>query len=105
MGRGDYSMIDREKTISLLVEIKEYFRECRQNASLGSNAETRFWVLQNAASEAAELLKGQEPVEAKVMGESESHGSWWFACGACGHAIDPEDNFCRECGKKAKWDG
>ena len=54
--------------------------------------------------EAVELLKEQEPAEAKTMGESKSHGSWWFACGACGHAIDPEDNFCRECGRKIKWD-
>ena len=53
---------------------------------------------------AEELLKDQEPIEAKTMGESKSHGSWWFACGACGHAIDPEDNFCRECGRKVKWD-
>ena len=53
--------------------------------------------------DALELLKAQEPVEAKVMGESKSHGSWWFACGACGHAIDPKDNFCRECGRAVKW--
>lgn len=54
--------------------------------------------------DAIELLKEKEPVEAKIMGESKSHGSWWFACGACGHAIDPEDNFCRECGREIKWD-
>lgn len=53
---------------------------------------------------ALELLKEHEPVEAQTMGESKSHGSWWFACGACGHAIDPEDNYCRECGRKVKWD-
>lgn len=52
---------------------------------------------------AVDALKAHEPVEAKVMGESKSHGSWWFACGACGYAIDPEDNFCRECGRKMKW--
>jgi hypothetical protein len=53
---------------------------------------------------AIHLLKEKEPAEARTMGESKSHGSWWFACGACGHAIDPEDNFCRECGRKIKWD-
>lgn len=52
-----------------------------------------------------EQLKEQEPVEAKTMGGSKSHGSWWFACGACGHAIDVEDNFCRECGRPVKWNG
>ena len=55
-------------------------------------------------TDALELLKEQEPIEAKTMGESKSHGSWWFACGACGHAIDIEDNFCRECGRKVMWD-
>jgi hypothetical protein len=54
--------------------------------------------------DALELLKEQEPIEAKTMEESKSHGPWWFARGACGHAIDPEDNFCRECGRKVKWD-
>lgn len=62
------------------------------------------WVTAGEGKKALELLKDQEPAEAKTMGESKSHGSWWFACGSCGHAIDPEDNFCRECGRKIKWD-
>ena len=61
-------------------------------------------ALHDEISRLDDLLKEQEPVEAKVMGESKSHGSWWFACGACGHSIDTEDNFCRECGRKVKWD-
>lgn len=54
-------MIDRENVIEHLKEIAEYFRECRSNASFASKAENHFWELQNAASEAAELLKAQEP--------------------------------------------
>jgi hypothetical protein len=50
----------REKVIGLLQEIAEYFRECRSNASFASKAEKHFWELQNAANEAAELLKGKE---------------------------------------------
>ena len=54
-------MADREKVIEHLKEIAEYFRGCRSNASFASKAENHFWELQNAASEAAELLKAQEP--------------------------------------------
>lgn len=54
-------MADLEKVIEHLKEIAEYFRVCRSNASFASKAENHFWELQNAASEAAELLKAQEP--------------------------------------------
>jgi hypothetical protein len=54
-------MDDLEKVIEHLKEIAEYFRGCRSNASFASKAENHFWELQNAASEAAELLKAQEP--------------------------------------------
>lgn len=57
-----------------------------------------------AVRDAIALLKEQEPVEAKIMGESKSYGSRWFVCGACGHAIDVGDNYCRECGKAVKWE-
>ena len=93
-------MPDREKVI-------KGFEICSQPGSCRSECpyyekegtECSYWLMKDAL----ELLKAQEAVEAKVVGESESHGSWWFACGACGHAIDPEDNFCRECGRKVKW--
>ena len=54
-------MAELEKVIEHLKEIAEYFRGCRSNASFASKAENHFWELQNAASEAAELLKAQEP--------------------------------------------
>ena len=53
-------MAELEKMIEHLKEIAEYFRECRSNASFASKAENHFWELQNAASEAAELLKAEE---------------------------------------------
>lgn len=53
-------MTSREKVIGFLQEMAEYFRECRSNASFASKAENHFWELQNAANEAAELLKEQE---------------------------------------------
>lgn len=50
----------REKVIGRLDEAAEYFRECRNNASLGSKAENHFWELQSAMREAAERLKARE---------------------------------------------
>lgn len=53
-------VMDRERIISLLKEMSDYFKECRTNASLGSKAENHFWELQIAAQDAATLLKEQE---------------------------------------------
>lgn len=54
-------MAELEKVKEHLKEIAEYFRGCRSNASFASKAENHFLELQNAASEAAELLKAYEP--------------------------------------------
>ena len=53
-------VMDREKIISLLKEMSDYFRECRTNASLGSKAENHFWELQIAAQDASTMLEEQE---------------------------------------------
>jgi hypothetical protein len=89
-------MADWEKAIEHLKEIAEYFQGCRNNASFASKAKNHFWELQNAASEAADLLKAQEPLavrEAKLN-----------KC-VCGNIINrywhPE--FCGFCGKKLEW--
>ena len=31
-------------------------------------------------------------------------GTWWYVCGNCGDAIDPDDAYCRHCGRAVKWD-
>ena len=54
-----------------------------------------------------ELLKKQEavvPQKAPFPDASRSDGSWYFICGACGKPIDPNDKFCRWCGKAVKWE-
>ena len=49
------------------------------------------------------FVKKQEPIEPEPR-EIEAF-VWMYRCGACGHAIDLKDNFCRECGRAVKWDG
>lgn len=54
-------MNELDKLTALLSDIAVYFKECRQNASFASRSENHFWEMQNAASEAVELLKTQKP--------------------------------------------
>ena len=58
--------------------------------------------------DALELLKAQEPVKPFVTGNGhtfEEAETWWYACGNCNKPIDPNDQYCRHCGKAMKWDG
>jgi hypothetical protein len=97
-------MPDREKVITALQLECEYpySWECADKCPYYGKTDCDCYT--QVAKDALELLKEQKPVEAKTMGESKLYGSWWFACGACGHAIDLEDNYCRECGRAVKWD-
>lgn len=54
-------MIETDKLTALLSDIAVYFRECRQNASFAGRSENHLWEMQNAASEAAELLRDPPP--------------------------------------------
>ena len=29
--------------------------------------------------------------------------TWYFCCGECRTSINPQDHFCRNCGRKVKW--
>lgn len=89
-GKGGIVMTDREKVIKKAERI------------ICSTVDRD--MIDSFCEDVIVLLKEQEPVEAKIIGESKSYGSWWFACGACGHAIDVEDKYCRECGSEVKWD-
>lgn len=57
-------------------------------------------------ADALALLKEQESIKPLITGhgEYEEEGSWWYECGNCGTAIDPDDKYCRKCGKAVKWD-
>ena len=53
-------MTDRGKVICNLEGIKEYFRKCRENVSLGSDEENKLFDLQDATNEAIAMMKEQE---------------------------------------------
>lgn len=52
------------------------------------------------------LLKEQGAIEPKkeTDGNPEPCTSWWYVCGDCGRYIDPNDRFCRHCGREVKWE-
>lgn len=54
--------------------------------------------------DAIALLKEQEAVKPKVVNADDFLWAHWYVCGSCENPIDPEDKFCRHCGKAVKWD-
>lgn len=63
---------------------------------------------ENLYNDVMELLKAQEPVNPFVTGNGqtfEEAETWWYACGNCNKPIDPNDQYCRHCGRELKWDG
>ena len=54
-------MIDRKKMINALRDIADYFCACRKNAVTNGAAARRFEIYVEAAEDAVELLKAQEP--------------------------------------------
>jgi rubrerythrin len=100
-------MAELEKVIKGLEEAKEYFRECRNNASIGSKAENHFWELQNAMNEAADLLKAQD--ETRLIyhySRPNVYADLWLHCEKCGEKVDNQwrPKYCPGCGRAVKWD-
>ena len=51
-------------------------------------------------------LTEQEAVEPYIAGRGESFETaetWWYECGNCNKPIDPNDKFCRHCGRALRW--
>ena len=53
--------------------------------------------------DALALLREQEPAEPHQEYDSDD-GTWYYGCGVCHEAIDPNDAYCRHCGRAVKWD-
>lgn len=63
--------------------------------------------LAHLCADALALLKAQEAVKPFVTGNGrtfEEVETWWYECGNCNKPINPNDRYCRHCGKAVKWD-
>ena len=99
-------MADREKVIysieRCICHVPDACRDCAYDAGHPYN-ECVEMMLKDTLS----LLKAQEPVKPFVTGNGhtfEEAETWWYECGNCNEPIDPNDQYCRHCGRKAKWD-
>lgn len=79
------------------------FGDCNHCPYTGTRCE------EHLCGDALALLREQdEGIEPEISRKSitETTASFWYKCGACGGAIEQgDDEFCRHCGKKVKWDG
>ena len=103
-------MVDREKVINglkaCIVQNPDDHRNCNKcpYKRRGITNEPCFNGLMIGA---LELLKELEPVAPKIYstGSALKVATSWYACGSCGKSIDPQDKFCRHCGKEVALDG
>ena len=51
--------------------------------------------------DALHVLRDAIPPEKRC---SSSGITWWYVCGACGVAINPNSKFCQQCGVPIKWE-
>lgn len=96
-------MLERKKVISRLENWRKTcpFEKCAHCGAKGKCTNPIF-------DDVLALLKEQdEGIEPEISRKSvtETTVSLWYKCGACGGAIEQgDDEFCRHCGKKVKWD-
>ena len=104
--------MDREKVIKgLQIERECVSRDCDRDCGKCDLVQDKDWLL-SVYDDAIALLKEQEAVEPTFrQGED---GVFVWACGSCGaymyHIYDGIDKakeyakYCRQCGKKVKWE-
>lgn len=59
-----------------------------------------------ACCDAIDLLREQGAVKPNTScdGLPGEGGTWWYVCGNCNKEIDPDDAYCRHCGRAVTWD-
>ena len=75
--------------------------------------ETIMYIIQNKPEQTTDdykiydILNIMQSLLKPVKPKREHSGSgvtWWNVCGSCRTAINPNDKFCHECGRKVEWD-
>ena len=56
--------------------------------------------MEQTGNRKADPQTAREPVEAEIEGGG---WNWWYVCGECHGAIDPNEQYCRHCGCPIIW--
>lgn len=100
-------MADREKVIydieRCICHVPDACKDCSKYGWYNA-----IRCMEELLTDALSMLKAQEPVKPFVTGNGhtvEEAETWWYECGNCNEPIDPNDQYCRHCGRAVKWDG
>ena len=102
-GKGEQTMADIDNVVKGLGIAALHLNNLAQKCAIYS----ALYADSDFCLEAIESLKEQEAVEPYIAGSGESFETaetWWYECGNCNKPIDPNDKFCRHCGKPVKWE-
>ena len=88
-------MTDRAYIVSRTLENKIAIAE--------NNDQNTLLVTLDVLKTILDLLKEQETVKPERQ-YSGGGITWWYVCGSCKTAINPNDKYCHECGKEVKWE-
>lgn len=87
------------------VSIETLIKHLNTQMSFADSIDSAFvYITRKEAEKCLELAEVEEtllaePVKPEMQDES---SSWWLVCGACNSKLDPDDRFCRNCGRKIK---
>lgn len=92
-------MADRKKVIKGLESLRNI---CNAKSDMAIGKGKVAWAgYANTAGDALALLKAQEPIEPRVVYDSDKTPIG-LACGYCGCMVDALDFYCAHCGRKVK---
>jgi hypothetical protein len=100
--KGVTQMADREKVIKTIdgcINDDSFCNKCDYDGCVFQHGSCEKDLLADALA----LLKEQDAVEPE-KGFSGSGVTWWYVCGNCKTAINPNDKYCHECGQAVKWE-
>ena len=85
-----------------LIHISDCFLKlAREQRDKDQQASYNAFRISDTCRKAAENLR-TETAEVELEGGG---STWWYVCEECRKAVDTSDKYCRECGRKLKWEG
>lgn len=89
------------------VRIEKLIKHLKTQIAVSDGMDSEFvYITKNEAKKCLELAEAEDillvpPVHTELEGGGHS---WWYVCGECHTAIDNSDKYCRQCGRRIRWD-